>query len=95
MFIQTEATPNPATLKFLPGETVVQDGPHEFTNADEAEDRSPLASALFRIPGVTNVFFGFDFVTITKDETSEWQHIKPAILGVIMEHFVRGLLSIW
>ena len=87
MFIQTEATPNPATLKFLPGETVVQDGPHDFTSAEEAAGRSPLAERLLQISGVTGVFFGFDFVTVTKDDSSEWPHLKPAILGVIMEHF--------
>jgi len=91
MFIQTEATPNPATLKFLPGETVVQNGPFEFTSAEEAKDRSPLAEALFLIPSVTGVFFGFDFVTITKSDDMDWQHIKPAVLGVIMEHFMSGL----
>lgn len=90
MFIQTEATPNPATLKFLPGETVVQNGPFEFTTAEEALGKSPLAEALFGIPAVTGVFFGFDFVTITKSDDMEWQHLKPAVLGVIMEHYMSG-----
>ena len=90
MFIQTEATPNPATLKFLPGETVVQDGPFDFRSLPEAEGRSPLAERLFQVSGVTGVFFGFDFITITKDEALDWQHLKPAILGVIMEHFMSG-----
>ena len=90
MFIQTEATPNPATLKFLPGETVVQNGPFEFVSLDEATGKSPLAERLFSIPSVTGVFFGFDFVTITKSEEADWQHLKPAILGVIMEHYMSG-----
>ncbi|MEE9313984.1 MAG: NifU family protein [Rhizobiaceae bacterium] len=90
MFIQTEATPNPATLKFLPGETVVQNGPFEFTNADEAKGKSPLAEALFSVPSVAGVFFGFDFVTITKTDDTEWQHLKPAVLGAIMEHYMSG-----
>lgn len=90
MFIQTEATPNPSTLKFLPGETVAQNGPFEFTSEAEAQGKSPLAQALFTIPSVTGVFFGFDFVTITKSDETEWQHLKPAILGVIMEHYMSG-----
>ena len=90
MFIQTEATPNPATLKFLPGETVVQDGPFDFRTADAAEGKSPLAEGLFAIEGVEGVFFGFDFITVTKSETMDWQHLKPAILGTIMEHFMSG-----
>ena len=90
MFIQTEATPNPATLKFLPGQTVVQDGTFEFKEAEDARARSPLAGGLFDVQGVSGVFFGFDFVTITKDENADWDHIKPAILGVIMEHFMSG-----
>ena len=90
MFIQTEATPNPATLKFLPGETVVQNGPFEFVSAEEATGQSPLAERLFSIPSVTGVFFGFDFVTITKSEDADWQHLKPAILGIIMEHYMTG-----
>ena len=90
MFIQTEATPNPATLKFLPGETVVQNGPFEFVSPQEAEGKSPLAERLFSISSVSGVFFGFDFVTITKVEDADWQHLKPAILGVIMEHYMSG-----
>lgn len=88
MFIQTEATPNPATLKFLPGKIVLGDGTREFRSADEAT-ASPLASNLFGISGVTGVFFGSDFVTVTKS-TGEWQHLKPAILGAIMEHYLSG-----
>ncbi len=88
MFIQTEATPNPATLKFLPGRDVVPGEPHEFRNADEAAI-SPLGVALFGVPGVTGVFLGSDFISVTKD-TAEWSHIKPSVLGVIMEHFLSG-----
>jgi Fe-S cluster biogenesis protein NfuA len=88
MFIQTEATPNPATLKFLPGRDVLVGEPRDFRNA-EAALASPLAAALFAVPGVTGVFLGSDFISVTKDIT-EWSHIKPAILGAIMEHFLSG-----
>ncbi|GGK33111.1 NifU family protein [Salinarimonas ramus] len=88
MFIQTEATPNPATLKFLPGRVVMERGTFDARAAEGAEG-SPLAQRLFAIPGVAGVFFGYDFVTITKGE-GEWQHLKPAILGAIMEHFMSG-----
>ena len=89
MFIQTEATPNPATLKFLPGKEVLVTGTADFRDAASAREASPLAGRLFDIPGVTGVFFGYDFVTVTK-EGPEWQHLKPAILGAIMEHFMSG-----
>src|SRR3979490_2992278 len=88
MFIQTEATPNPATLKFIPGRMVLDSGTMEFTDR-EAAARSPLAEKLFSVPGVTGVFYGSDFVTVTKDD-SDWQHLKPAILGAIMEHYMSG-----
>jgi Fe-S cluster biogenesis protein NfuA len=88
MFIQTETTPNPATLKFLPGRTVLSKGAIEFTSAAEAQ-RSPLAAHLFGIEGVTGVFLGTDFVSVTKG-APDWQHLKPAVLGVIMEHFMSG-----
>lgn len=88
MFIQTEATPNPATLKFLPGRVVLDGGPREFRSPAEAEE-SPLASALFSVPGVTGVFFGYDFITVTKAD-AEWPRLKPAVLGAIMEHFMSG-----
>ncbi|WP_374620409.1 NifU family protein [Devosia sp.] len=88
MFIQTEATPNPATLKFLPGRDVLAGEPRDFRNPQSAE-ASPLVSALFEVPGVEGVFLGSDFISVTKD-TAEWSHIKPAILGVIMEHFLSG-----
>jgi Fe-S cluster biogenesis protein NfuA len=85
MFIQTEATPNPATLKFLPGETVLGQGALEFHSPESAAG-APLAQALLSIPGVSSVMFGPDFVSVTKNG-AEWAHIKPAVLGVIMEHF--------
>jgi Fe-S cluster biogenesis protein NfuA len=88
MFIQTEATPNPATLKFIPGRTVLDTGTMEFSNR-EAAARSPLAERLFDVPGVTGVFYGYDFVTVTKAD-GEWQQLKPAILGAIMEHYMSG-----
>jgi Fe-S cluster biogenesis protein NfuA len=88
MFIQTEATPNPATLKFLPGRVVMPDGTFDARDAESAE-RSPLATKLFDIPDVAGVFFGHDFIAVTKRD-GEWQHLKPAILGTIMEHFVSG-----
>jgi Fe-S cluster biogenesis protein NfuA len=88
MFIQTEATPNPATLKFLPGRAVLENGTLDLRNSEEAA-QSPLAERLFAIPGVSGVFFGSDFITITKN-TGEWQQLKPMILGTIMEHFMSG-----
>ncbi len=88
MFIQTEATPNPATLKFIPGKAVLASGNVDFRSADEAI-RSPLAHRLFGIEGVSGVFLGPDFISVTKGE-AEWQHIKPAVLGVIMEHYLSG-----
>ena len=88
MFIQTEETPNPATLKFLPGRTVMAEGTLDIRDGAGA-DRSPLARSLFAIDGVTGVFFGNDFVSVTKSE-GEWQHLKPAILGAVMEHFMSG-----
>ncbi len=89
MFIQTESTPNPATLKFLPGRDVLEIGTADFPSA-EAASKSPLASRIFTVPGVQGVFFGSDFVTVTKSETAQWDHIKPAILGAIMEHYQSG-----
>ena len=88
MFIQTEATPNPATLKFLPGRPVLDGGTLELRGKDEAA-QSPLAERLFDIAGVSGVFFGSDFIAVTKD-AGEWQQLKPMILGAIMEHFMSG-----
>ncbi len=89
MFIETEGTPNPATLKFLPGRDVMGAGTADFATADSAA-RSPLAQALFQLPGVARVFLGGDFVTITKSDLADWQSLKPQVLGAIMEHFVAG-----
>ena len=89
MFIQTEATPNPATLKFLPGQTVLDSGTADYPTAEAGKD-SPLARRLFAIEGVSAVFLGSDFVTVTKEGSREWDHLKPAILGAIMEHFQSG-----
>ena len=91
MFIQTEQTPNPATLKFLPGCTVMPGGTANFTEP-RAAARSPLAEALFALPEVRGVFLGADFITVTKDDESDWYRLKPAILAVIMEHFTAGRL---
>ncbi|MDX2221462.1 MAG: NifU family protein [Rhodospirillaceae bacterium] len=89
MFIQTEETPNPATLKFLPGRTVMGSGVADFTTPAAAAG-SPLAAALFAIDGVTSVFFGAEFVTVTKSAEKSWQALKPMILGAIMDHFTSG-----
>src|SRR5438445_4379990 len=90
MFIQTESTPNPATLKFLPGCEVMGDAAvADFPDRDAAQ-RSPLATALFQVPEVSRVFFGSDFISVTKSD-GDWKHLKPSILGAIMEHFTREL----
>ncbi len=89
MFIQTESTPNPATLKFLPGQTVLELGTADFPSV-EAGQKSPLAKRIFAAGQVTGVFFGTDFVTVTKADAAQWDHIKPAILGAIMEHYQSG-----
>ena len=89
MFIQTEQTPNPATLKFLPGRDVMTSGTADFPNAETAR-RSPLAERLFGIEGVAGIFFGADFITVTKTADKDWHLMKPAILGAIMEHFTAG-----
>ena len=88
MFIQTEPTPNPATLKFLPGRAVLANGTLDMRDKDAAA-KSPLALRLFGIAGVSGVFFGSDFIAVTKT-AGEWQQLKPAILGAIMEHFMSG-----
>jgi len=89
MFIQTETTPNPATLKFIPGREVMAEGTVDFPDS-AAGSRSPLAARLFTISEVERVFFGSDFITVTKRD-GDWRHLKPAILGAIMEHFTLGL----
>jgi Fe-S cluster biogenesis protein NfuA len=89
MFIQTETTPNPATLKFLPGREVMAQGTANFADPAAAH-RSPLAQRLFGIEGVTGVFLGSDFVSVSKDGAVDWYQLKPAVLGALMEHFTRG-----
>jgi Fe-S cluster biogenesis protein NfuA len=89
MFIQTEQTPNPATLKFLPGVAVMPSGTANFTTK-EATARSPLAERLFGLPEVSGVFLGGDFITVTKADDSDWFQVKPAVLAAIMEHFTTG-----
>lgn len=89
MFIQTEETPNPNTLKFLPGQEVVSDGSVDFPD-EEAAKQSPLAEALFEIADVRRVFFGSDFITVSKADNVDWAVVKPAVLTTIMEHFVAG-----
>jgi Fe-S cluster biogenesis protein NfuA len=89
MFIETEGTPNPATLKFLPGREVLGTATADYANP-AAGVRSPLATALFELEGVTRVFLGADFVTVTKMEVVEWATLRPLVLAVIMEHFVSG-----
>ena len=86
MFIQTEQTPNPQTLKFLPGKIVMKEGTSFFEHVEEASS-SPFAKRLFGIDGVTGVFFGSDFITITKNQSIDWQVMKPLILGSIMDHY--------
>ena len=89
MFIETETTPNPATLKFLPGRTVMEQGTANFADADAAT-RSPLALRLFGLDGVTQVFLGADFVSVSKAEETSWSELKPAVLGALVEHFTSG-----
>ena len=90
MFIQTETTPNPATLKFLPGcEVMPGGGTANFVNAAEAQ-RSPLAVRLFELEGVTGIFLGADFVTVTKEGAKDWETMKPQLLGALMDHFSSG-----
>jgi len=89
MFIQTESTPNPATMKFLPGRDLLEAGTLDFPS-EEAAAASPLARRIFAAGDVTGVFFGIDFITVTKTDTVDWAHLKPAILGAIMEHFQSG-----
>lgn len=97
MFIQTEETPNPATLKFIPGRDVLGSGTADFTDSQDAAARSPLAERLFAVEGVTRVFLAGDFITVTKSDVRDWYVMKPGILGAIMEHFASGrpvLLSV-
>lgn len=89
MFIETEATPNPDTLKFLPGQTLLEAGTANFTDPDGA-DASPLATAMFAVPGVTGVFIGYDFVTISKATEDAWDSLKPQVLAGLMQFFASG-----
>ncbi|MCB2056127.1 MAG: NifU family protein [Geminicoccaceae bacterium] len=89
MFIQTEQTPNPATLKFLPGRDVMPDGVVDFSGPEQAEG-SPLARRLFSVEGVTGVHLGHDFISVSKSDGEDWYLLKPAVLGAIMEHFMSG-----
>ena len=90
MFIQTETTPNPAVLKFLPGRIVLKGATAEFCSMEEAEKGSELAAAIFAVKGVASVFFGEDFISIAKKANEQWDVMKPAILGLIMEHFITA-----
>ena len=91
MFIQTEPTPNPDTLKFLPGQDVTgTTGPYDFASVDEA-GTSPLAQALFQVQGIVRVFLGSDFISLSKDQDVDWKHVRPMALAAIMDHFVAGL----
>src|SRR5262249_53480663 len=89
MFIQTEATPNPATLKFIPGREVLSNGTRDFRDRESAEATSPLATRQVETEGVTGLFLASDFISVTKRD-GEWQHLKPALLGAIMEHYLSG-----
>jgi len=89
MFIQTDTTPNPEVLKFLPGREVLTEGAREFRNEEEAA-ASPLAKALFDLGDVTRIFFGADFLTVTKGEGVDWSHLKAPVLAAIMDHFTSG-----
>ena len=93
MFIQTEQTPNPQTLKFLPGKVVMDEGTAFYQNIDEARD-SPFAKRLFAIEGVSGVFFGSDFITITKSDAYDWEVMKPSVLGGIIDHFNSGDITV-
>ena len=90
MFIQTEPTPNPATMKFLPGQVVMTEGTAYFASAEAAVARSPLADRLFAVDGVAGVFLGADFISITKEDGLEWHVLKPPVLGALMEHLSAG-----
>ena len=89
MFIETETTPNPQTLKFLPGRTVMEAGTRDFADVDEAA-ASPLAEALFSLGDVSGVFLGADFISVTAGEGSDWRTLKPQVLGVLLDHFASG-----
>ncbi|WP_028877700.1 NifU family protein [Terasakiella pusilla] len=89
MFIQTEATPNPSTLKFIPEQTIMAQGTANFNDKQSAA-RSPLATRLFSVEGVDSIFLGSDFITVTKEDARDWQVLKPMILEALMNHFNSG-----
>ena len=89
MFIQTESTPNPTTLKFLPGQPVLDVGTADFPSESAAQN-SPLAKRIFQVSNVLGVFLGLDFITVSKTEAAEWDHMKPEILSAIMDHYQSG-----
>lgn len=91
MFIETEVTPNPSTLKFLPGRLVIEEGTIDFASKSDVGGRSQLADYLFGISGVVRVFFGYDFISVSKSDSVAWEELKPIILGILMEHFMSGL----
>lgn len=90
MLIETEATPNPATIKFLPGRSVMDSGTRDFADVDEAE-ASPLATALFALGDVTGVFFGRDFISVTAAPGVEWRDLKPHVLSILLDHFTANM----
>ena len=90
MFIETVSTPNPLTLKFIPGQEIVPVGTVECNTVDEAKSKSPLAESIFAVAGVVSVFLGKDFITVTKDNGAEWDDVKPAVQGVMMAHLTAG-----
>jgi Fe-S cluster biogenesis protein NfuA len=91
MFIETEGTPNPATLKFLPGRDVMANRGSADFSSPEAAARSPLAARIFGLSGVARVFLGADFVTVTQTDDAEWHGLRPQVLGAIMDHYMSGL----
>lgn len=89
MFIQTEATPNPATVKFLPGQTLIESGSYDFASSEEAM-HAPLAQRLFALQGVARIFLGGDFISVSKSDDTDWVMLKPMVLTAIMEHLSTG-----
>jgi len=90
MYIQTEETPNPNTLKFLPGIEVMDSGTATFRSSEDAKNTSKLAEVLFEIPNIKEVFFGLDFITVSKEENSDWNLLKAHVITTIMEHYISG-----
>lgn len=90
MYIQTEKTPNPNTMKFIPGQMILESGSASFKSKDDAQGSSELASVLFEIPDVEQIFFGYDFITVTKKEETDWNMVKASVLTTLMEHFISN-----